>query len=450
MKLRRLVAIAVIIASGGLLALQADAQEQLPAEFPPASYKGKQYVDSKGCVFIRAGIDGDVSWIPRVTRARQTVCGFKPTLAGQVASAAPAETSAPPPVQITLNDAPVAAPAPAQVPRKVVRRQPAPAPVVVRQTAPAPKPQPRVVPAPVVVAAPTPTPTPAPAPAPQTRPAPRVASACEGASPLSRQYLRGAPGAPVRCGPQAEPIVAPSRVATVRQGDVSRAADDITITAKTRIVPKHVAQNRINTIDNVRAPRGYKQVWDDGRLNPHRAEQTLAGRSDMLLIWTQTVPRRLINQRTGRDVTASVPLVYPYLDIVTQRRELGEVTIVQRDGRLAKRIVRNSASARATTKRQPVYSSRSAPQAAQPQAAAASPALAGKRFVQIGTYGNPSNARRAAQNVARMGMAARIGKHSRGGKTYMTVQAGPFRSAGAVQSAMNRLRGAGYRDAFAR
>lgn len=344
-------------------------------------------------------------------------------------------------MQITLNDAPVAAPAPAQVPRKVVRRQPAPAPVVVRQTAPAPKPQPRVVPAPVVVAAPTPTPTPAPAPAPQTRPAPRVASACEGASPLSRQYLRGAPGAPVRCGPQAEPIVAPSRVATVRQGDVSRAADDITITAKTRIVPKHVAQNRINTIDNVRAPRGYKQVWDDGRLNPHRAEQTLAGRSDMLLIWTQTVPRRLINQRTGRDVTASVPLVYPYLDIVTQRRELGEVTIVQRDGRLAKRIVRNSASARATTKRQPVYSSRSAPQAAQPQAAAASPALAGKRFVQIGTYGNPSNARRAAQNVARMGMAARIGKHSRGGKTYMTVQAGPFRSAGAVQSAMNRLRG---------
>ena len=78
-------------------------------------------------------------------------------------------------------------------------------------------------------------------------------------------------------------------------------------------MPKHVAQNRLNTYDNVRVPPGYKTVWEDGRLNPRRTEQSLAGRSDMLLIWTQTVPRRLINQATGRDLTASVPLVYPYL-----------------------------------------------------------------------------------------------------------------------------------------
>lgn len=455
MKLTRLIAIAVIAASGGIAALQADAQiqEQLPAEFPPASYKGKQYVDSQGCVFIRAGIDGNVSWIPRVTRSRKTVCGFKPSLGGQAAAAAPAAEATDAAVQITLNDAPATAPAPAPAPRRVAKPKPKPAPVIVRQTAP--KPQPRVAPAPVVIA------TPAPAPAPKVRRSAQATTACQGASPLSQQYLRGSARTPVRCGPQAEAIVGSGYSGTApraaqpqvrKQAPVVQtrrsASAETDITAHTRIVPKHVAQNRINTIDNVRVPQGYKTVWDDGRLNPRRAEQSLAGRGDMLLIWTQTVPRRLINQRTGQDVTASVPLVYPFLDIVTQRRELGAVTIVQRDGQLAKRIVRNrGASPRKAVKRKPVYSSRS-----KPKAAADTPvrALAGKRYVQIGTYGNPSNAQRAARNVAQMGMAARIGKHSKGGKTYMTVQAGPFASANAMQNAMQRLKGAGYRDAFPR
>jgi cell division protein FtsN len=51
----------------------------LPAEFPPITYKGAQYVDSKGCVFIRAGSFADVAWVPRLTRQRKQVCNRRPT-----------------------------------------------------------------------------------------------------------------------------------------------------------------------------------------------------------------------------------------------------------------------------------------------------------------------------------------------------------------------------------
>ena len=421
--------------------------EVQPAEFPPSSYNGKQYVDSKGCVFIRAGIDGNVSWVPRVGRDRTPVCGFKPTGLTPGVASAPAPNSAPPPVQITLDNvtpAATPAPAPAPVARPAPRRTaaaPAPAkrraaPVVVRQTAP----EPRVAaPAPVVIA-----------PAPQ----PRVivsggATACPGASPLSQQYLRGKG---VRCGPQAEPVLSRSaagNVVVVEQG-AAPAPAPIAVTPTTRIVPKHVALNRINT-RNVQVPHGYKEVWTDDRLNPYRAEQNLQGRADMLLIWTQTLPRRLIDQSTGRDVTASVPLVYPYLSVAEQQRELGEVTIVQRNGQLTKRIVRHN---RASAAREPVYSSRSTPAAAAPKAVAPAQArtaaLAGKRFVQVGTFREPGNAQRAAQTIAGMGLPARIGKHTKNGRSYMTVQAGPFAGPNDLQTAINRLRSAGYRDAFAR
>jgi hypothetical protein len=445
MKLTQLVAIAIFSSTLGATAAMAQTSPgSEPAEFPPASFLGKQYVDSQGCVFIRAGIDGNVSWVPRVTRSRSGVCGFKPTLAGQVT-----EAVTPAPVQTAAVDPAAAAPAVSAAPA------PRPAPVV-RRAAPAPKPAPKVVrqvakPAPPVVQA--------------AAPLQQGAAACAGASAISSQYLR-AGDLPVRCGPQAAPIVGGAQPTAPRGlfAGVRKQPQEPTIqvSPNCRIVPRHVAVNRVNTTD-VQVPAGYKKVWNDGRLNPKRAEQSLAGHKAMGLVWTSTVPRRLINQATGADVTASEPLVYPYTDYAAQQRELGQVTIVERDGQILKRLVRNvqgifapqQRQARgATVARQPVYSSRSAPQRAAPKAAAqrAQPKaaeVAGRGYVQVGAFTDTAAAHRLAKRVQRMGMPVRVGVYTRGGQTTRLVIAGPFGGDSGVSRAVSKLRGAGYK-AFAR
>jgi len=83
------------------LALPAGAEPLRPAELPPPDYAGQQYVDSKGCLFTRAGRPGEVIWLPRVTRKGVPICGNPPSgrrvpVAGTAATdpAAPGATEA--------------------------------------------------------------------------------------------------------------------------------------------------------------------------------------------------------------------------------------------------------------------------------------------------------------------------------------------------------------------
>ncbi|SEL24704.1 hypothetical protein SAMN05443999_104185 [Roseovarius azorensis] len=90
-----LILLTVLLTGAGTVPAQPLHDVPTPAELPPDSYTGRQYVDSAGCVFIRADADGEITWVPRVTPERRALCGFKPTLA-----AAPpviAETRAPDP-----------------------------------------------------------------------------------------------------------------------------------------------------------------------------------------------------------------------------------------------------------------------------------------------------------------------------------------------------------------
>lgn len=59
-----------------------------PAELPPASFEGQQYVDSLGCVYLRAGYGGQVQWVPRINASRAPLCGYPPTYGSGAAEAA--------------------------------------------------------------------------------------------------------------------------------------------------------------------------------------------------------------------------------------------------------------------------------------------------------------------------------------------------------------------------
>lgn len=154
MKITRIIAFCVVVAGVGAGLATGSVQAKslrdatTPAEFPPVSYKAKQYVDSKGCIFIRAGIDGNVTWVPRVSRSREQICGYKPSLtAGQVASAPKVKPASKAPVQITLAPAAAAPGKPAPVapaaPRVVAAPKPRPSPVAAAPVARTPRAEPK-------------------------------------------------------------------------------------------------------------------------------------------------------------------------------------------------------------------------------------------------------------------------------------------------------------------
>jgi len=213
-----------------------------PAEMPPSGYSANQYVDSRGCVFIRAGYGDQETWVPRVTRQRQVLCGYQPTGGG--ASTVAAVTPSAPAPQTPATAPPITiAVAPVRPAQQAAAVRQVPVQVRVQPAAPVPAAA-ATTPAPVTVAVASPN--------------------CPNLPASSGQFMRS-PGE--RCGPQAN-----------HPGDAARGMD---------------------LAGSYTAPPGYRTVWDDGRLNPNRglAVATAQGSAAQGQYWQDTVPLTAIDLR---------------------------------------------------------------------------------------------------------------------------------------------------------
>lgn len=235
---------AVMGLSAGLSFGGASFAQGVPAEIPPSSYSGDQYVDSRGCVFVRVGFGATTEWIPRVGRDRQAVCGYTPTGGGGQAAPDLAATAG-----VT----------------------------VIGGTAPAPEPAPAPAAAPVVAAAPQVRVPAAPAPVTVVAPAVHGATGCPNLPAAQQPYFTGTD---VRCGPQAIHPGDQRPIGPQSGSGYGYGADVVTVTG----TPRSFALSA--------PPAGYQLAWDDGRLNPYRGLGTAQGEQQMAQVWTNTVPRR--------------------------------------------------------------------------------------------------------------------------------------------------------------
>ena len=74
----------VLVLSAAAAEAQSLAQLGGPANLPPPGFSGQQFVDNRGCLFLRAGFGTNVNWVPRIDRNRKPLCGYPPTFGAAV------------------------------------------------------------------------------------------------------------------------------------------------------------------------------------------------------------------------------------------------------------------------------------------------------------------------------------------------------------------------------
>lgn len=115
-------ACAVLGQTGAQTLPQSVAQVGGPAQTPPAGYDAPQFIDSRGCVFVRAVFGGQVNWVARIGPDRKPICNPPAAGLGEDSALRPKTmqdfdpSAAQETVLGAVDTAPVAAPCPASAP----------------------------------------------------------------------------------------------------------------------------------------------------------------------------------------------------------------------------------------------------------------------------------------------------------------------------------------------
>lgn len=407
-----------------------------PRELPPPDYTQQQYVDSRGCVFLRAGLGGVVRWVPRVGPDRAALCNATPTFkqAQQAAAALDAEAAAEP---AAVAAAP-AMPAPAATARAPVAPPLAAAPSL----APMPARQPTSV---AQVGAPLPSPITNPATA-----APQSVAVRPAAAPSVPTLPTGAAtGDRIACFKSAPVLTrvalsdgGSALVCTTGDGSLNgwrspifpgankvgaalspppglrpaQAADAVVPQSPASVAPRTAGASEPPTrrvMAAIPVPPGYTESWKDDRLNPMRGLGTAQGQAQQDAIWTRNVPAELVAAPPPRRVLPIIGNLIPAGK--GPNRAAGEVVV--------------------STKNEPTAS-----------AAAPVQAPRGAAYVQVGAFKQPANAEAAIARLAAAGLPVA----SQTGRGMKVVLAGPFASAAEAAQALSVARGAGFGEAFLR
>lgn len=500
MRFGRVLSSAMVLAVLSGAALASDMDLNGPTEVPPLSFKGRQYVDSAGCVFVRAGFGASVSWVPRVTRDRKQLCGYKPTLAPgapviDVAKSAPAPAPAPAPTPAPAPAKPVvvaapaaakAAPAPAQT-RPVSPFTPtpgvgAPMPTIALKTTPPtigkaapvemavapPKP---VVPAPAPVAAAAPA-----APAPGRYVSPYAISiaatpqatlaaptpvaiaaatpvtiigsetvtapaACPNGAPVAQRYFLSDGRRVLRCGPERGDPVAFINRANLPGLQVAGLAEAAAAPVYAAAPPRAPA-----AAPQAPAPAPSRAAYVSPYALPDTVYVNHAASNVAPLAPVQVSTKSLSGYRPAFDDGR----LNPYRGARTAAGDAMQGQIWT-DTVPAKLIP--GAQPQALT--QPLIpeariSSKSPariapPVVPAPAVKAAAPATAATGFVQVGSFGQPANAEGAKARLRALGLPVST---ARAGKLTI-VYAGPLTGA-ALPQALVSARASGFADAFIR
>lgn len=389
-----------------------------PAETPPSSFKGAQYVDSRGCVFLRAGIGGRTNWVPRVNRGREPLCN-QPN-AREVKQAL---TVAPAPLAPKKSNVAVGMPMEtiASLPRNKVRST-----------------QQKSVAAEVVVAA-------KPQSASQNAaPTARRQSGCPASAPygarvslshghrslicsanrnfdvraaakrilMARNTPKVAPSAPIAsvaiAATPKSPVTAlaanagtgykcPTSAPVARRYWIQGGGSTVMCISAGGGLETATPPLALGHLAEMVVPKGYRKAWKDGRLNPNRGKGTARGQSQQDQVWTRDLPARLVAEEQA--------------------------------GETVKRKVYSTSTSNTPPKVVPTR---------------------GRYFVQVGTFGEPANASKTAARLQELGLPVAKSRITSKGRKLQIVLTGPFGDTGAANAALSKAHRSGFGDAFIR